>query len=524
LPNTNILETLFTCDDGSFRILDFAPRFMQADRSFRPTKLIRIVEPVSGTPRVRVVCDPVLGWSKQRPAREFGSHHIAYSGYDSHLRLTTDAPLTYLNDEPWALTERRHFVLSWGAPVEEPLVPLCDRFLHETSRYWQTWVKHCAIPSVFQEEVIRSALALKLHCFEDTGAIVAALTTSIPESPGSGRTWDYRYCWLRDTFYTLGALRLLGHFEEREQFLHYLLNIAASSPNLELAPLYGIDGKLCPAERTLDNWAGFQGERPVRVGNDAATHLQHDVFGEMVLALAPIFLDARFREAATPPVLDLVERLARRAIAVAGQPDAGIWEFRSNWRPQTFSTVMCWAAADRAARIARRFRPEKADELGAAANHIRALILRDAVDPKRNCLTADHGGTEVDAALLQAVTLNLLPADDPRMIATVECVRGDLDHGGWLRRYRIVDDFGVPAVAFTICTFWLVDALARIGRVDEARVVMERVRSIPTPLGLMSEDVDPASGVMWGNYPQAYSHVGLIHGAFAIAPKWSEVG
>jgi GH15 family glucan-1,4-alpha-glucosidase len=185
---------------------------------------------------------------------------------------------------------------------------------------------------------------------------------------------------------------------------------------------------------------------------------------------------------------------------------------------------MCWAAADRAARIARRFRPEHADELGAAAHRIRDLILKEAIDPRRNCLTADHGGNEVDAALLQAVTLNLLPHDDPRMIATVECVRGDLDHGGWLRRYRTVDDFGVPSVAFTICTFWLVDALARIGKVDDARIVMERVRAIPNPLGLLSEDVDPSSGVMWGNYPQAYSHVGLIHGAFAVAPRWSEVG
>ncbi|MGE3545453.1 MAG: glycoside hydrolase family 15 protein [Kofleriaceae bacterium] len=523
LPNTNVLETRFDNADGAFRVLDFAPRFIQHERSFRPTKLIRIVEPLSGTPRLRVSCDPVLGWSKAPPTRDFGSHHIAYEGFDAHLRLTTDAPLSYLNGEPFALTERKHFVFSWGAPVEEPLLPLCDRFLRETIRYWQVWVKHCEIPSIFQEEVIRSALALKLHCFEDTGAIVAALTTSIPEAPGSGRTWDYRYCWLRDAYYTLGAFRLLGHFEERENFLHYLLNIAASSPGLDLAPLYTIDGRHLPEERILEDWAGYQGHGPVRIGNGASIHRQYDVFGEMVLALTPMFVDARFREQVTPAVIDLVEQLALQAIGVAGKPDAGIWEYRSNWRPQTFSTLMCWAAADRASRIAKLHRPDRAADLADAAERIRGELLRDAIEPKRGCLAADHGGCEVDAALLQAITLRLLPSDDPRMHATVEAVRADLEHDGWLRRYRTKDDFGVPSVAFTLCTFWLVEALARIGRVDQARSVMERVRSVKSPLGLLAEDVDPTTGVMWGNFPQAYSHVGLIHGAFAVAPRWADV-
>ncbi|MCC6528519.1 MAG: glycoside hydrolase family 15 protein, partial [Polyangiaceae bacterium] len=501
VPNTNVLETRFDTPDGSFRILDFAPRFVQYERSFRPTKLVRIVEPLSGTPRIRVLCDPILGWSKRRPRRETGSHHIAFHGYDAELRLTTDAPLSYLDGEPFALTGRRHFVLAWGAPVEEPLEPLCDRFLRETTRYWQEWVKHCDIPSLYQEEVIRSALALKLHCFEDTGAIVAALTTSIPEAPGSGRTWDYRYCWLRDAYYALGAFRLLGHFEEREQFLHYLLNVASSAPDLDLAPLYRIDGKRDLEEQILTAWPGFRGEGPVRVGNGAARHKQHDVFGEMVLALTPLFLDARFRDQATPPVLELVTRLARRAVAVAGQPDAGIWEFRSGWRPQTFSSLMCWAAADRMSRIAGRHRPADAGEFAAAAERIREETLTRAVDATRGCLVADYGGTEVDAALLQAVTLRLLPNGDPRTRATVEAIRHDLERNGWLMRYRSDDGFGVPTVAFALCTFWLVEALGRLGQEDEARAVMEGLRTVQSPLGLLAEDVEPASGIMWGNFP-----------------------
>jgi len=524
LTNTNVLETRFQTPDGAFRVLDFAPRFLQYDRSFRPTKLVRVVEPLTGTPRIRVSCDPVLGWSKARPGRENGSHHISYRGYPAELRLTTNAPLSYLDGEPFALTQRTHFVLAWGAPVEEALEPLAERFLSETIAYWRTWVKHCDVPSIYQEEVIRSALALKLHCFEDTGAIVAALTTSIPESPGAGRTWDYRYCWLRDAYYALGAFRLLGHFEEREQFIHYLLNVASGAPGLDLAPLYRIDGRSDLDEAILSDWHGYCGERPVRVGNAAALHKQHDVFGEMVLALTPLFLDARFREQVTPPVLDLVTELARRAVAVAGTPDAGIWEIRTEWRPQTFSSLMCWAAADRMSRIALVHAPALAPEFGRAQQKIREEILTHAVDPRRGNLVADYGGREVDAALLQAITLRLLPPDDPHALPSVQAIRDDLDDGGWLRRYRTDDGFGKPTVAFALCTFWLVEALARLGLEADARTALDRVRNIRSPLGLLSEDVMSASGDMWGNFPQAYSHVGLIHAAFAAAPRWGEYG
>lgn len=524
LPNTNVLETRFDGPDGAFRVLDFAPRFVQYERSFRPTKLVRIVEPLVGTPRIRVTCDPILGWSRKRPRREFGSNHIAFLDYDTELRLTTDAPLSYLDGDAFALSERKHFVLAWGEPVEEALGPLCDRFLRETVKYWQQWVKHCDIPPIYQEEVIRSALALKLHCFEDTGAIVAAMTTSIPEAPGSGRTWDYRYCWLRDAYYTLGAFRLLGHFEEREQFLQFLLNVATSAPDLELAPLYRVDGKNDLTEHLLDEWPGYRSEQPVRIGNSAATHKQHDVFGEMVLALAPLFLDARFREQVSPPVLDLVTRLARKAVSVAGHPDAGIWEYRTEWRPQTFSSLMCWAAADRMSRIAARHRPSDAPEFALAAVRIREEILTRAIDPSRGCLVADYGGSEVDAALLQAVTLQLLPPDSAHLHATIDAVRADLSHDGWLKRYRTNDGFGVPSVAFMLCTFWQIEALARLGRSDEAAALMARIQDVDSPLGLLSEDLDPVSHAMWGNFPQAYSHVGLIHAAFATSPRWPEFG
>ncbi len=523
LENTNVLETTFTSDEGSFRVLDFAPRFVLYDRIFRPTQLVRIVEPLSGTPRVRVRCRPRLGWSKADPVELQGSNHLRYEGFASPLRLTTDVPLSYLNGAAFALTERRHMVLSWGPPVEESLAPICERFLRETVRYWQRWIKHCSIPSSFQREVVRSALALKLHCFEDTGAIVASMTTSIPEAPGTGRTWDYRYCWLRDSYYALEAFRLLGHFEEREHFVQYLLNVVGGTPDLRLSPLYRVDGRSDLEERILPNWAGYGGEGPVRVGNAAAYQPQNDVFGEMVRALAPIFLDERFSAERSPAALQLLERLARKAIAVAGTPDAGIWEYRGDWKPQTFSNVMCWAGADRMARIAARNAPALEAEFASAADRIRDEILANAWGAERGSFVTAYGSSELDASLLQIVGSRLLPRTDPRLVTTIDAIRKELTRDGWLFRYRLDDGFGAPAVAFIICTFWLIEALAHVGCNDEARELLERVVPMLSPLGLLSEDYDAASLRMWGNFPQAYSHVGLIHAAFAASPRWSDV-
>jgi GH15 family glucan-1,4-alpha-glucosidase len=523
LENTNVLCTTFRNAEGAFRVLDLAPRFLQHDRAFRPTQLVRIVEPLAGSPRVVLRCEPVLGWSRRPAPRVLGSNHAAFEGFASPLRLTCDVPLSCLDGQPFVLTEKRHLVLSWGAPVEEPLTPLCERLLSETVRYWQRWVKHCNIPPSYQAQVIRSALALKLHCYEDTGAIVAATTTSIPEAPGSGRTWDYRYCWLRDAYYALEAFRLLGHFEERERFVQFLLGVAAGSGELALRPLYRVDGSSELEERVHPAWPGFAGEGPVRTGNQAALHVQNDVFGEMVLALAPVFLDQRFQAERMPPVLELLERLADQAIAAAGKPDASIWEYRTEWQPQTFTSLMCWAGAERMARVAARHAPGREASYRAAAERIRAEIVERAWSPELAGFAGSYGGRELDASLLEMVSLRFLPADDPRLSSTVDAIRRGLEEHGWLRRYRLDDGFGRPQVAFVLCTFWLVEALAVLGRAEEARSVLERALAALTPIGLLAEDLDPRTGRLWGNFPQAYSHVGLIHAAFAASPRWSEV-
>jgi GH15 family glucan-1,4-alpha-glucosidase len=522
IQNTNILETVFDAPGGQFRIIDLAPRFSQHDRMFRPPQLVRIIEPVQGAPVIRVRCEPRLGWSKISPTVQQGSDYLEFEGFSAALRLTSNIEPACLTGQPFMLDTRRYLVLSWGVPIEEELSSVCERFLSETSHYWQRWVKHCNIPPHYQQEVIRSALVLKLHCFEDTGAIIAAMTTSIPEAPGSGRTWDYRYCWLRDAYYVLDALRLLGHFEEREHFIQFLLGITANTPDLNLKPLYRVNGGSDLEERLLDNWAGFNNDGPVRVGNAAAMHQQHDVFGELVLALTPVFIDDRFQQERTPETLELIVRLARKAIAVAGTPDAGIWELRREWKPQTFSSLMCWAAAERAFRITSRFMPERAIEFRDAAGKIHDEIIARAWMQDRGGFASEYGGRNLDASLLQMAPLKFLKGNDARLGTAVEAIRSELGVNGWLLRYRNDDGLGVPSVAFVICTFWLAEALAMTGNRAESAAIMRNIGNVLSPLGLISEDRDTTTGTMWGNYPQAYSHVGLIHAAFAASPRWSE--
>ncbi len=294
LENTNVLRTVFRADDGEFELIDFAPRFQLYDRFFKPSMLIRIVRPLSGEPRARVRCRPTYEYGLDEIGRWRASNHIEFTGFPTPVRLTTNVPLTYVEDErPFLLERDRHLVLTWGEPLEAGLEETAERFLERTLDYWRRWVKGTRVPRDYQHEVVRSALALKLHQYEDTGALLAATTTSLPEHPGSGRTWDYRFCWLRDAYFTLNALERLGHSEEMEIFLEFLRNLCEERGGV-LQPAYRINGDSQAEERVLEHLSGFNGDGPVRIGNQAFEHVQNDVYGEMVLAVSRLFLDARF--------------------------------------------------------------------------------------------------------------------------------------------------------------------------------------------------------------------------------------
>jgi GH15 family glucan-1,4-alpha-glucosidase len=292
LENTNILCTEIESATGKFRVTDYAPRFYHSDRYYKPLMLIRKVENLSGNPRVIAKCKPVGEYGSIQPESSMGSNHIRYLGLGANVRLTTNISLNYvMSEESFVLNQTKYLVLTYGSPLEAALEETAELFLNKTKQYWRNWVQTASIVNFYQREAIRSALTLKIHQYEDTGAIIAATTTSLPESPGSTRNWDYRYCWMRDTYYTLNAFNNIGHFEESEKYFHYILNTTIEESN-RYQPLYGITGKKYLDEIELP-LKGYMGEQPVRVGNQAYTHIQNDVYGQVLISLLPLYEDKR---------------------------------------------------------------------------------------------------------------------------------------------------------------------------------------------------------------------------------------
>ena len=529
LPNTNILVTTVSLPNGdAYQITDFCPRFLQYGRVYRPTALFRIVEPLSGTPSVRVCCKPVSGWDKTPVRFVRGNSHFRYDIRGEYLRLLTDMPLTYLCQEtPVALTSKMYFALTWGIGIEDDLVKVSHEFLDQTIKYWRIWVKHCSIPVLYQEEVIRSALALKLHCYEDTGAILAALTTSLPEEPGGPRNWDYRYCWLRDAHFSLSAFYNLGHFEEMEGFLKFLLNVcyAREQSHDRLAPVYTLSQDLPLPETEHSNWQGFLGSGPVRSHNQAAEHVQNDVYGEMLLTLAPIFFDNRFYDLRTRDHEALVANLIRLCERSISEPDAGLWEIRNGWQEHSFTNLMCWAGLDRAYRIQQAgFLRELTIDLAAARTRAANALLRAMKD---KALRNGPKDDSYDASLAQLAIVGFPDREvcdtTVSQIKQALALRQEGRETGFFYRYLRQDDFGKPQASFVICSFWVVQALAKLGRLPEAKHIMNQCLAGANSVGLVAEHFVPETRTQLGNFPQAYSHVGLINAAFAISPPWSDV-
>lgn len=520
LPNTNILRTVFTCEDGSFEVTDFAPRFWQYDRMFRPTMLIRRVRPLSGSPQIRTVLTPRYDYGLEVPLAIAASNHLQWQIHGVQLRLTCNVPLTYIQEQrSFAVDRELDFVLTWGPPLEAPLAETVQSFLSRTQRYWHTWVKHMNLPGVFQREVIRSALALKLHQYDDTGAITAAATTSLPEEHEAGRNWDYRFCWLRDSYFTLLAMRRLGHFEELEGFVGFLKNLVAAHPN-RLQPVFAISGEDKLTEVELTHLRGYKGNGPVRAGNAAYLQIQNDVYGEMLGALAPLILDIRFHhdEKSTEEALALLRSLLKRIELTMTEPDAGLWEYRGIARVHTFSLLMHWVGARVARRVAQRIGDA---ELERYATHLRDtardLIETHCYDATRGCYVDSTTSTNPDASLFMMVNLGYFGSDLERARNHVHALANELRQGnGLIQRYVHQDDFGASTSTFTVCGFWYAEALARIGEKAEARAVCEALIGYANHVGLFSEDIDPVTGEQLGNFPQTYSHVGLISTAFAI--------
>jgi GH15 family glucan-1,4-alpha-glucosidase len=526
LRNTAILTTRLTDSDGAVaEIFDFCPRFERSGRMYRPVAFARIVRPLQGAPRIRVALNPASGWGGRDAERTSGTNHIRYLVKPQPLRLTTDAPVGQLIEgRSFRLEQSHHFFLGPDEPFVGHVGHSLAAMLHETADEWRGWVRGLAIPLEWQRIVIRAAIALKLCQHEETGAIVAALTTSIPEAPGSGRNWDYRYCWIRDAYYTVQALNRLGALDVLEKYLGYLRNIVDEAKGGHIQPLYAVSGEPKLDEGEAEGLAGYRGMGPVRIGNAAFAQVQHDAYGQIVLSNVQAFIDERLFRKATEADFHALERVGERAWEVHDQPDAGLWEYRTRTAVHTYSSVMSWAACDRLANAAEVLGlDDRAALWRDRASAIRARIEEEAWYAPESRFAASFGGDELDASLLQLVDMRFLSPDDPRFLATFEAVEKGLRRGEHMLRYAAEDDFGLPETAFNFCTFWLIEALHLAGREEEARELYEHMLERLTPAGLLSEDTDFESGELWGNYPQTYSLVGLINCAVLLSRPWSAV-
>lgn len=528
LVNTAVLRTVLRDrHGGAIEITDFAPRWHQHERFYRPVMLLRRVRPLTGAPRVRVRLRPLADYGARQPETTWGSNHLRFLVPGFTLRLTSDVPVRLVREAlPFVLDRTLHLVLGPDETLSEPVAAFVRRAEENTINYWREWVRYLSIPLEWQDAVIRSAITLKLCQYEETGAIVAAMTTSIPEAPHTVRNWDYRYCWLRDATFVVRALNRLGATRSMEDYLRYLVNIASvnpDGPDGALQPLYGIGFERELAEETVPSLAGYRGMGPVRRGNLAWLQTQHDVYGSVVLASTQLFFDQRLSHPGDAATFARLEPVGERAFALYDQPDSGLWEFRGRAEVHTYSAAMCWAACDRLAKISRHLGiDDRAACWRQRADAMRDRILEVAFDPTLGHFVDTFGGHRLDASLLLLADIGFIAPLDARFIATVEVIGRDLLRGDGLFRYVAPDDFGMPETSFTVCTFWYIDALASIGRIEQARNLFERVLAMRNPLGLLSEDLAFDDGQAWGNFPQTYSHVGLIIAAMRLSRPWQD--
>jgi len=519
LENTNVLYTEIESQEGKYRIVDFAPRFFQFERYYKPLMLVRKIELLSGRPLIKVVCDPRGEYGELDIHPYINSNHLEYRGLEDPIRLTTDVSLSYIKErKAFVLNENKYLVLTYGTPLEAPLHNTMEDFYKKTVLYWRQWVQNTGIENFSQQQVIRSSLALKIHQYEDTGAIIAASTTSLPEAPGSGRTWDYRYCWLRDSYYILLAFNNIGHFEELERYFHFLENITITSKD-RYQPLYGITGERKLVEKQL-SLEGYLGNKPVRIGNQAYEHIQNDAYGQILTTLLPLYMDQRILYKARVDAAEWVTNILHKIEATIHEPDAGLWEFRNIRQHHCYTHLFNWAGCCAAIKLAEKINNAKLKRLAMRLKKESAQMIEGCYDPKRKVYTQANESPYLDASTLQLILMNYLDPNSQRAKDHLACLEERLKaDNGLFYRYKHRDDFGKPETTFLVTAFWYVEVLAHMNRIEEAVENFEQLLKYTNHLGLFSEDVEAGTGSQWGNFPQAYSHVGVMNAAYRIAKK-----
>jgi GH15 family glucan-1,4-alpha-glucosidase len=453
-----------------------------------------------------------------------GSNHARYVGDDLVLRITTDMPVSYvLHETPFALDRPINIFLGPDETLQDSPDSVARVFLAETISYWQDWVRDLNVPFDWQQAVIRAAITLKLCSYDDTGGIVAALTTSIPEAAGTARNWDYRFCWLRDAFFTVTALNRLSATRTMEAFVRFVLDSMQRDQHASFFPLLAVAPGMDTTERIAASLPGYRAIGPVRIGNAAVHQRQNDVYGSIVLTAAQMFWDERLPLQGDVSLYRQLTAVGHAAAAAALQPDAGLWEYRTRSRVHTFSAAMCWAALHRLGHIARHIGLEdEAKKWLAEAEKLHQTILERATVRGEGWLSGVLDEPVIDASVLVLPEIGFISSHDDRFLRSLAMAEKRLVRNGFVMRYDEADDFGVPENAFLLCTFWYIDALARVGRRKEARELFENTLSCCNHVGMLSEHVAPGSRELWGNFPQTYSQVGLILSAARVSRTWEE--
>jgi alpha,alpha-trehalase len=537
-PGTNVLVTTWKTPQGWAVVRDaltMGPRAHEdtVTPHTRPPAdddgdhmLVRTVECIDGRVDIELICEPVFDYGRVEAVWTTvgdGGHVVDAAGGDRTVRLVSDLPLGIEGGRArgrhtLSAGERAYCALSWEEGLLAPATEE-EAFarIAATTRFWRAWLGKARIPDHrFRDPVQRSALAIKGLTYMPTGATVAALTTSLPETPGGERNWDYRYTWMRDTTFTLQALHWLNLDWEADEFMQFVADVEPTEDG-SLQIMYGIDGRRDLTESTRDDLSGYAGARPVRVGNGAFDQRQNDVFGAV---LDSILLHSRHAQRVPRRLWPIVESQAECATRVWREPDQGIWEARGKPQHYVSSKLMGWVALDRAAQLAEiRGDPKRAAEWRATADEIRADILQHGVS-ERGVLRQHYETESLDASVLLAAMFEFLPGDDPRLRATVRAIEEELTENGFVLRYRTDEtDDGLSGKegTFLICSFWLVSALAIVGELQRARDLMEKLLRVASPLGLYAEEFDADTGRHLGNFPQAFSHLALMEAAARIS-------
>ena len=525
LENTNILKTHFETDEWAFEILDFMPRYQKVTGSYYyPPELTRIIKPLRGTPEFEVQYNPRLEYSKDETiTHNKGTYLISIleneEQYDA-LYLYANIPFgSIINREKITLSSTVFITISYNEKLDHTDLEKAWYDFDLTKAYWLNWVQRTKEFSYYNKEIRRSALTLKLLSYDKTGAIIAALTTSLPETIGEVRNWDYRFCWIRDSSMVIKILSQLGHRKIVRRFIDYIIDLIPEKDE-KLQIMYGIHSEQILTEETLEHLSGYHNSKPVRIGNDAYHQKQNDIYGILMDAiyveLEQFSNDFERKEELWEVVKNIVWIVSHNW----EKPDKGIWEFRGEDKHFTFSKVLCWVALDRAIKIAELLNKSK-PKWYKVRDQIKEQIEEKAWNDEVHAYTQYYGSTALDASVLLMEQYGFIDPNDPRFVATVKSTERELLKDGLMYRYKNEDDFGEPSSSFTICTFWFIRSLIKIGEVEQAKKYFDQLLTYSNHLGLFSEDIDFKTKRLLGNFPQAYSHLALIDTAIQFNKVFS---